>query len=581
LLACSTAVGVIGLPPDLETLAGKLSDAAGLSADLALAALVATGVLSVPLVAWLSFPVGAAARWARARLALRWLCIGLGAPLSLALNVLISPGSNPSLHLYLSWVTAILLGNALWALRWPGLGARRWPRAVLALLSAAGLWALFGPHANSVMIQTARRPSALHLVAVYHTNDDHGDLSTVELTLLSRAGPFFRRRDSLPALPPRPGLPSVARPIAIFFSFDSLRADVLQKHPEFLPNLVQVIENGTSFDQARTPGSMTKYTLGSVSMSNYFSQQLWSRKGGRVWPFDDDGRHVAQLLSTGNVLTANFPATKWMRATTGLLKGFEVEELSGKPLPGGPKHWIDGVSLTDRLIGVLEKSAPERSVFAWVHYLDSHSPFRRAGRRGSLQKRYLRSLRVVDAQLGRVLRALDDLGLNDRTLLIVTSDHGEAFGEHGSKFHGGTLYDELLRVPLAIRGPGVAARRVSTPVSLVDLGPTLLDWFGQATPGAFMGESLMPFLLGGERTFQRPIAAETRLKRMLLFADGYKVIEDVRRKTLELYDLGADPGELHNLADGIDPDGERHVLLMRSFFQLHRHHRDYRVPYVK
>jgi arylsulfatase A-like enzyme len=217
-----------------------------------------------------------------------------------------------------------------------------------------------------------------------------------------------------------------------------------------------------------------------------------------------------------------------------------------------------------------------------VHYLDSHFPFQKGGRRGSLFSRYLRSLGVVDGHLGEVRQAVARLGLAERTLFVVASDHGEAFGEHDSKFHGNTLYDELLRVPLIAAGAGVSQRRVDVPVSLIDLGPTILDWFGVPTPATFMGESLVPFLGGESRRFSRPIVAETGLKQAMLFDDGYKVIRDLRRKTLELYNLAEDPGELNNLSDAVDPDQDEHVLLLRSFFQVHTYREDgYRVPYVK
>ena len=247
----------------------------------------------------------------------------------------------------------------------------------------------------------------------------------------------------------------------------------------------------------------------------------------------------------------------------------------------GRQNWVNGESLTQQLVATLEREAA-RPGFYWVHYLDSHDPFHAGGRRGKKFSRYLKALKVIDGYLGEVRAAIGRLGLGERTLLFLMSDHGEAFGEHESYFHGSSLYDELVRVPLLAQGPGVVPREVGVPVSLVDLGPTVLDWFGVPTPASFMGESLVPFLLGGSRTFSRPIVAETRLKQSMLFEDGRKVIRDLRRQTLELYDLGADPGELSNLSDDIDPDQEEHVLLLRSFFQIHTYRENgYRVPYVK
>jgi arylsulfatase A-like enzyme len=282
------------------------------------------------------------------------------------------------------------------------------------------------------------------------------------------------------------------------------------------------------------------------------------------------------------VFTAAFPAVGWLQAGTGLIRGFEQNaRLSAGGLPAPWTHWADGKSLTMDLVATLEQNSA-RPCFLWVHYLDSHAPFDKGGKRGRQFERYLRALRVVDGYLGEVLEAVARLGLEHRTLVLVLSDHGEAFGEHGAHFHGDNLYDELLRVPLVAKGPGIPAREVDVPVSLIDLGPTILDWFGVPTPSTFMGESLVPFLLGGSRRFSRPIVAETRLKQAMLFGDGYKVIRDLRRQTIELYDLSADPGELRNLSDHVDPDQEEHVLLLRSFFQVHTYRENgYRVPYVK
>jgi arylsulfatase A-like enzyme len=263
------------------------------------------------------------------------------------------------------------------------------------------------------------------------------------------------------------------------------------------------------------------------------------------------------------------------------LRGFERNEMKGAKLPGNDR-WVDGGELTAQLIQTLE-GVQDRPALLWVHYLDSHDPYYKSGLKGgSTFKHYLRSLRVVDGYLGQVRAAIERLGLKERALIVALADHGEAFGEHDSRFHGSSLYDELIHVPLVMAGAGAVPRTIDVPVSLVDLGPTILDWFGLDTPSSFMGESLVPFLLGESRSFQRPIVAETRLKQAMVFDDGFKAIRDLRRQTVELYDLNRDPGELENLSDRVDPEREEHLLLLRSFFQVHTYREDgYRVPYVK
>lgn len=583
LIIVSFGLGSFSLPTDLDGLAERLAEVSGLPGWLASAGVVSVVSGSVPLLAWLTQP-----RWRPSRRALavvRALGVGLCALGSFWLNMTISPGSNPSAHLYLSWVTALLFGHLLAPLDWNGAAPGPFRAAsywAAAAASAWGLWALFSPHPNSVLIQLARRPSSLHLLAVLHRD---GGLDNVEATLAARGGPFFAPRDALPTIPSSRGPAPNPPPVVIFFSFDSLRADVLSKveHARHLPNLVELRQAGIHFQNARAPGSMTKYTLGAISISKYFSQQYWSERGQSRWPVEDKSVHLARLLSDAGVFTAAFPATQWLQEDSGLMRGFHQNELSGEPMPGRQTHWIAGRSLTDQLLAALEKQKHSgRPSFFWVHYLDTHDPFYAGGKGGAKFLRYLRALGVVDGYLGEVRRAIEQLGLGERSLLMVLSDHGEAFGEHDSFFHGGSLYDELLRVPLVVSGAGIAPRSVDVPVSLIDLAPTILDWFGLATPAAFMGQSLVPFLLGKERSFARPIVAETRLKQAMLFGDGYKVIRDLRRDTLELYDLAADPGELNNLSDNIDPDAEEHVLIMRSFFQVHTYRENgYRVPYVK
>ena len=323
---------------------------------------------------------------------------------------------------------------------------------------------------------------------------------------------------------------------------------------------------------------MTKFTLGSVSSGKYFSQQYWSGETNNKWPREDQSVHFASVLSQAGVLTTAIPVVDWLDNSRGVLRGFEHNHVEGERLPFN-KGWIHGKALTAQLISALETNA-QRAGFYWVHYLDSHSPYGGGG--GAPFTRYLRGLSTVDAYLGQLREAITRLGLAERATLLVVADHGEAFGDHGARFHGSNLYDELIRVPFVAFGAGVVPRTIDTPVSLMDLGPTILDWFGVDTPPSFMGESLVPFLLGGSRPFARPIVAETGLKQAMLFEDGYKAIRDLRRDTLELYDLKKDPGELNNLSDQIDPEHDEHVLLLRSFFQVHTYREHgYRVPYIK
>ena len=150
--------------------------------------------------------------------------------------------------------------------------------------------------------------------------------------------------------------------------------------------------------------------------------------------------------------------------------------------------------------------------------------------------------------------------------MIVTSDHGEAFGEHGRDFHATTVYEEMIRIPLLIEGPGVGAHRVDRPAGLIDVAPTILSLFGQPTPGYVMGQSLVPFMRGERPELSRPLAVDGgRAMRAMLFEQRWKAMVDEKRGTEEVYDLREDPEERRNLAE--QPHAQQRIATLRAFFK--------------
>jgi arylsulfatase A-like enzyme len=170
--------------------------------------------------------------------------------------------------------------------------------------------------------------------------------------------------------------------------------------------------------------------------------------------------------------------------------------------------------------------------------------------------------------VGLVLRVLEER-FGERWALFVSADHGEAFGEHETREHAKTLYEELLHVPLLAQSPLFRPREIRERVGLIDLGPTILDLFGVETPATFHGQSLVPLLAGGDTALTRPLIAEGRLRRALTEPDGLKVIEDLRRKVVEVYDLSSDPGETRNLFDVEPARSDAALAELRAFFAVH------------
>ncbi len=170
-----------------------------------------------------------------------------------------------------------------------------------------------------------------------------------------------------------------------------------------------------------------------------------------------------------------------------------------------------------------------------------------------LRTLYRREVESVDERVGFLLEALRRSGAADHTVVIFTSDHGEAFGDHGEFLHGVALYTELVHVPLLIAGPGVEpGRRISRPVSHVDLVPTLAEWLGVDGFSGTPGRSLQG-LLRGQPTARRRrllfVASPDRLERESVIRGRYQLIGGTADQPPELCDYIADPGERDDLAD--------------------------------
>ena len=183
---------------------------------------------------------------------------------------------------------------------------------------------------------------------------------------------------------------------------------------------------------------------------------------------------------------------------------------------------------------------------------------------------YDEKLRRADAQFAEFLAAFRAMGLMEKTVFVVTADHGTELHEHGRFDHGFTLYDELLRVPLIVSVPNTTGRVIPDRVSSIDVTPTLLDLIGAKVPDAvkkqLRGKSLLPALAGEPVT--RPLFSETdyreyTYKRAVITPDGWKLIYTLETQGRELFDLNTDPGETKNLAA---TDGKRADALREQLF---------------
>ncbi len=505
---------------------------------------------------------------------LRWgtALVGVAA---MAVNHFILPDDYPGAHLFMAIAAVTLVASAFAGAPLP----TWWPRVqralpwTLASLFAASTLAI--PPGNTLLLNMLRLEGAVvtpflaRMGAAGSGGDAHFPLEWE---------PWLRDRATAKAVSPTDAAILPEDGIVILLTIDSLRADVLadRRHDDRLPNLAALRDESVSFTEARAPGSQTVYTLAQMFMGTYYSMQYWTEIEGErdLWPHEDETRRFPEILAEAGVATANFATAKWLVNRFGIVRGFTEDEFVE------PKR--TRYTLTSRTIPkVIERLEQHRGgrLFIYTHALDAHFTVSPKKKKAEPLERYLANLELADARLGELRKAIERLGLSDRVVLIVSSDHGEAFGEHDTHHHRSTLYDELLRVPLIVHGPGIRKGEVDVPVTLMDLGPTILDLFGQPTPGHFMGQTLVPLLVGKKHDLKRPIAAEGRLKKALLFPDGYKAIVDDRHNTAEVYDLGRDREEAHNLLDS-SQQALRRVQVLRMFFDTHEIRREgYSVPY--
>jgi arylsulfatase A-like enzyme len=393
----------------------------------------------------------------------------------------------------------------------------------------------------------------------------HSPTARHEATIPAEMQEWFVDRKKHPAIPPSTPAIIPENPIVILITIDCVRADVVMsgKHDAQLPALADLRQSATVFANARSTAPATISSLASIFMSTHFSQQYWVPAGTRDDPFPDKSLRLQNVLAWSKIKTVTFTGAPGLTPKFGLLRGFsESKNLQ-------PEH---GYAPAEKLLNAafprLEQVKNEK-LFLYLHFLEAHYPYDLGIKEGSQYDRYISELRIVDKQLARLKRFILTHDFANRTLLIISADHGEAFGEHGTTRHSATVYDELLRVPLLIWRPAQQASLVNEPVSLIDIAPTILDVFGVPTPGHFMGQSLVPFLRGENPKLTRPILAEARLKQALILPDGMKVILDNHLNTVELYDLRRDPGELDSLAED-EEMLSRPLSLLQQFFEVHR-----------
>jgi arylsulfatase A-like enzyme len=389
------------------------------------------------------------------------------------------------------------------------------------------------------------------------------------------------------------GVPEPTARNLVLISLDTLRADRLGVYGyarATSPHLDAFASEAFVFERAQSAGNAT------VGAHHALFQ---SRPASRAIARKESAPTLAGLLHRHGWRTAGFTDGGTMSRELGFARGFQRFDDGNHGLAESlPKAqaWIDEVAAG---------SAP---FYLFLHSFDVHLPYDppppwdehfgpayRGPVTGPSTRPLLRGIRRIfeghsappvkltpadrervsalydgeivktDALLAPLLARLDAAPLRDDTLVVVLSDHGEEFWEHGSVLHSHTLYQELLHVPLLVRVPAWRGRahRIAARVSMLDLLPTLLELLDLPPPRDLRGRSLVPLMREpGSVPEPAPILSEGYpfgLNKQSLLAGRFKLIRTLPTGRVELYDLEADPAEQHDLA-GARPALRRRML---------------------
>ena len=344
----------------------------------------------------------------------------------------------------------------------------------------------------------------------------------------------------------------------VLITLDTLRPDHLGCYGYTLiqtPHIDQLAGAGTRFTQAFTPVPVTLPAHTSLLTGAFpLATGVHDFTGNRVPP---GAATLAKILHDHGYSTAAFIGAPVLDSHFGLNQGFDTYfdhfELAGREEVHLDAMKRPGDRVVDEALKWLNHRPPQ-PVFLWVHLYDAHSPYRPpepyAGRyRG---RPYDGEIAFADAQVGRLMAALTQQGLLEKSLVVLVSDHGESLGEHGEQTHGFFVYNATLHIACVIKVPGAAPRVVPDEVSLVDVMPTVLQALGIPIPSSVQGRSLLSLVEGRAAESASNLYAENyapllhfgwNLLRSLQ-SRGWKYIETTRP---ELYDTHTDPKESKNL----------------------------------
>ena len=400
------------------------------------------------------------------------------------------------------------------------------------------------------------------------------------IVALVLVAPACRERKPAPA--PRPSPRPGNSLNVLLVTIDTLRADHLGIYAYMRntsPRIDALARQGAVFDRAYTYWPKTRGSMAIMLTGRRPSQNGYSKAHPLLLDFNPT---LASVLKEAGYVTAAVVDNPNVAAANGYAKGFDTyrETWEEKSLATETDR---ARAITETAVAFLAKARPDRPFFLWLHYVNPHAPYAppppydtafldaaaRAGPRlrtvpglhGGIPKQwavpgqdrlgyyvaqYDGEIAAVDEQVGRVMDALRDSGAAGRTVVMLTSDHGESLGEHDYYFdHGEDVFEPSLAIPLIVLAPGLKPGiRVDAFASTLDVVPTLLDAVKVSYPPDLAGTSLLP-IARGEGAGPPRLFAQNDRNLSATWDRRYKVVATPlgNGRRLALYDRARDPGE--------------------------------------
>jgi len=538
--------------------------------------------------------------------------------LTLILHNYAIPRIEPFVRLYGFIAAGVLTALGLWgrkteAIGWTVIGGLVGVTAALVLLEVFASILVSFRFGTTITVAYAAGFAFIVLIvsAFAHRKNRSRAKLTVYITFVTFVIPstiaFFPPQGRITDEPDRKNV--------LMITADTMRADYLSSYGSSVqtPNLDKLAAKGVRFDQHYSVAPWTVPSFPGIFSSKYPPSVTLDRTQeerreelsyygqiGDYWE-GEEGRSLVQDMTDSGYASGAFVANFALYGFDWLLGDFDNHVV----LPFRPYVQAGPLDKLPMLSGVIRKVAPDTyeklppdytttitkyaqaflrvktkgNFFLWAHFLDPHAPynppakFRRITEepedyfpeKGSKEleqvREYIRSsyegeIRHVDESVGKILDTLSTVGRDDDTIIIFTSDHGEEFWEHGATGHGLSLYNEQLRVPLFVYEPGIEPRVIKTPVSAIDVIPTLADMLGRERLSEWRGKSFLSVLQGeSEDSLRRPVFSQATglippppepLQSVVVWP--FKLVRGMETGKSWLFNLEDDPLEMTNLA---------------------------------